>query len=152
MVIPKTMTGAWNLLAIADPDNKIPERLETNNLRYRAFSVLAVPDVAVTSLVTEPTKAKTGSSVKVTAKHKNLGNKSASFTAALYLVVSSKQSVKLMEKLQPTLAAGKESTTTESVVIPGSVKPGTYKLRWVVTVSGEVNKTNNLKEAAFTVL
>ncbi|MCO4763235.1 MAG: hypothetical protein KC502_17080, partial [Myxococcales bacterium] len=151
VTIPKTITGAWRLLMVVDPDNKVKEVYETNNVRNVALSIIGAPDIAVTALTVSPTAAKAGTQIKVTATHKNLGNVAKGFTATLHLVLSATSSLKLMEKLQPTLDPNKEATAVESVVIPGTVKPGTYKLRWSVVVAGEANKANNVKEAAFTV-
>ena len=151
IVIPDSMTGTWRLLMVVDPDDNVFERLENNNLKYTTLTITAVPDIAVTDLTVTPSKAKVGTQVTVAATHKNLGNKSTGFTASLYLMLSATQSVKLMEKLQPTLDPGKEATAKETALIPSSVKAGTYKLRWVVTVAGEPNKTNNTKEVSLTV-
>ncbi len=150
--VPATTVGKVFLLAYVDPDNKVKERVETNNVRYVTLSVKAVADIAVTAATVTPAKATAGAQVKVTATHKNLGNLGASFTASLWLVPASGSPIKLLEKLQPKLDPGKTATATETVVIPGQVAKGSYKLRWTVKAStAEAVTSNNTKDMAFTI-
>ena len=108
-------------------------------------------DIAVTALTVDPKSGKAGGLIQVTATHKNLGNKAGGFTAFLYLVPAKGDPIKLLEKLQPTVDPGKEWKTTESVVIPGSVAKGDYKLRWQAKVSGDPAAGNTTKDLGFKV-
>ena len=149
--LPATATGTMYLLMRVDPDNKVVERYETNNFRYRTVKIQSFVDIAVTGLTVDPKSGKAGGLIKVTATHKNLGNKAGGFTAFLYLVPAKGDPIKLLEKLQPTVDPGKEWKTTESVVIPGSVAKGDYKLRWQAKASGDPVAGNNTKDLGFKV-
>jgi subtilase family serine protease len=142
-----TVSGNWNIVAVADAGNVVVETYKTNNSSFRAIKI--GPDLTV-SAVTAPATAAKGSSITVGDTTQNSGIGSAGASTTRYYLSTNGTAARavatLANRAVPSLGAGVTSTTTTSVTIPLSTVPGKYYIVVEADTAGavpEIYETNN---------
>jgi subtilase family serine protease/flagellar hook assembly protein FlgD/fibronectin type 3 domain-containing protein len=76
---PVDARGAQGVFVVVDPQDEIPEYAENDNRAFRSFSVLALPDLALTpgQVVLDPPYPRAGETVSITATVRNFGQQVA---------------------------------------------------------------------------
>jgi len=130
IVPPGTVSGSYQLIAVADVNNAVAESLENNNTRASLF-VRIGPDLTVTAL-TAPSSSVAGTSISVGDTTKNQGADTAPGSVTnFYLSTNvSLDAADLLVASRPVspLGAGLTETGTASLLIPASLTAGTYYL------------------------
>jgi subtilase family serine protease len=140
--------GTYYLIAVADADGVVAERIETNNTRYKTLTI--GPDLVVSQLVA-PTSAAVGTTIVVSETTRNLGSVTGPSATRYYLSVDGTvggDDTLLESRGVPSLGVGETSAVSTSLTIPASIVPGTYYLIAQSDGDGiiaELVETNNLK-------
>ena len=148
---PQTLTeGEYYIGLVVDSANSVTEVAEDNN---RAVSVSRVrllegkPDLAVTQVRMDRTRAQAGDSVTVMSTVANIGAEPAS-NVAVAVVLSTNQAISRQDvelgSFTVSLAAGETITTTTSVDIPATINSGTY---WLGTFADSTATIDELSES-----
>lgn len=153
VTIPTTLPpGTYYIGAIADIGNNITETNEANNSLAGNTITIAPPAYAdlVETLVSGPTSATAGGSIKITDKVCNQGdNNAGSSFVGLYLSTDSTittSDIYLVSRYSGALASGACSRVGTTVTVPSTVAPGTYYIGAYADLYGneaEANETNN---------
>ncbi|MBI4479949.1 MAG: S8 family serine peptidase [Acidobacteria bacterium] len=144
-----TTSGTYYIIAKADPDNAVPETVETNNTKYDSTQI--GPDLLVSAL-TVPATAGAGATITVTDTTKNQGAGSANPSITRFYLSTNTtfdaSDVALGERVVPTLASGQTNSGSTSVTIPAGTTAGTHYIIGKAdadSVVPETVETNNTK-------
>ena len=125
---PSAATGAYRILAKADWNGAITEKVETNNVS--ASGVVNVgPDLTV-SAVSGPTTASAGATISVTNTTKNQGGSAAAASTTRFYwstntTVDATDEV-LGSRPVPLLTPGATDSSTTALTVPATASVGTY--------------------------
>lgn len=130
-----TPSGQYRLLACADDLQKLDESNESNNCAASVSTLLvALPDLAVTSISEPPATVQPDDFVSVRDTVTNLGLAPTSGWTAVryYLSLDAVQDAGdvlfAASRSVPALDAGESASGTRSVRVPATIAPGTYYL------------------------
>ncbi|MEZ4469113.1 MAG: PKD domain-containing protein, partial [bacterium] len=148
--------GSWNLIAVADPDDGVPERDEANNVRVLTggFDV-AEPgnveglDLVLVSLSVEQSQAFWGQQLTGELRLANRGN--LGVERAFPVRVSAEPvdggaAIQLKSLTIPAFAGGADEVFALELPIDRRVTPGSYRLvaeADPTNATGDVNRANN---------
>lgn len=146
-VPPGTAPGTYYMLAVADADNLIPEKSESNNVAARIVQL--GPDLVVAAF-TVPAVVTPGASINVSDTTRNQGSDvAAPSTTRIYFSMDSALDAGdtlLGSRDVGALGAGVMSTGSTTIAIPSGLATGTY---YVIAsadnakVVPETSETNN---------
>ena len=152
--------GTWYVVFSADHNKNVAESIETNNTRYETVAITGLADLEANYLYVNTKSFKPGTTISATYRERNIGGLTATnYTTRFYLSTNTALStadILLKSIARPALAAGAYSaTSTVSLLIPTTVKPGTYYLGYYTnypSVVSETTSTNNIKTIGVVVL
>ncbi len=146
-----TATKAITVTATADSTGVVIESNEGNNTRSATFTVLALPDLIVSSLSSDKTEYIASDTISITATIRNQGYNSASgFYVALTSLDLSTQT-----KYVSSLAAGASTNVIFSYTAPSLTASKAITVTATADSTGiiaETNESNNTRSTTFTVL
>jgi subtilase family serine protease len=150
------VTGTYYLLVKSDWDAKVPENVETNNVKASG-SIKIGPDMVV-SAVTVPASAAVGVAFSISETTLNQGGGRATATTTRFFLSTNPSldaaDVLLASHDVPELAAGASDAGSTSVTVPASTPGGSY---YVIATAdgpkalGETNESNNNKSVVLKV-
>ena len=139
--------GTYYIIAMADAENAIAERIE-NNVMYKSIQVGT--DMTVSSL-SAPSATGCGKSITLTSTTKNSGpGDAAASTTRFYLSTDNElngSDIALGEGAISAMAAGTTTSGSVSIIIPGGLSSGTYYILAQADADkavSELNETNNV--------
>jgi len=146
--------GIYEICAVADPEDRIPEDDELNNRICTELTLLGgEADLAVTSIDLNPPEVAVGGTVAVTAVVQNIGGKPAGFFQVrfAYRRVGEETFIPFDYKSlgKPTLEPAEQVSFTATLYTHGLV-PGQYEIEALIIPGdpdAEANKENNQKTA-----
>lgn len=132
-----TSTRTVTITATADSTGIVAESNENNNTRSTAFSVLALPDLTITSLTGDKLLYEAGETVTVSATVKNIGPTSAAATTVRLTVPN----IGTFTKSLSALSANASQTVTFTFTAPTSLSPQS------ITVTAYADPDNRIAES-----
>jgi len=136
--------GTWYIGFWTDPDNKIYEISDANNVRFYKITVKAPADLKPAELKLSKSSIKPGSQFTLTLTESNIGGwASGNYYDTVYLSKDATITTKdkyLKNLSRPTLAAGGKRKVATAITLPTLTKPGT----WYVGVI--MDRYNKVKE------
>jgi hypothetical protein len=161
-VVPAgTAAGTYRLLAVVDPDGAINEADETNNAAVSAGTIAVLPSVVDLQVAHNPRGPKVAKGKKaalnVSVLNKGTvpfsGNTSIRFTASADGVADASDIVLGTLTKRLTVKNGSKAAAVLSVLIPGDLPPGTYRVIAQVDSGGvvaESDEGNNVAVSSWT--
>ncbi|MCA9527985.1 MAG: PKD domain-containing protein, partial [Myxococcales bacterium] len=148
--------GAWNLIAVADPDDGVPERDESNNVRVLTggFDV-AEPgnveglDLVLVSITVEQDRAFWGQSLTGQLRLANRGNLGVERAFPVRVTaepVDGGSAIPLRSITVPAFAGGADEVFALDLPIDRRIAAGSYRLvaeADPTNATGDVNRANN---------
>ncbi|MBI1824491.1 MAG: hypothetical protein HYR80_10320, partial [Nitrospirae bacterium] len=153
--------GTYNLQAVADYANAVPESNETNNTFTNTSGLITIPpaDLVMTAVSTTATTVARGGAVTIsyTVKNQGIGG-TAVFAIGFYLstdsTITTADKYLSYKSISPGLNPGASISGSVTMVIPANTTPGTYYLGAYadyLNVVIESVETNNGKATAGTI-
>lgn len=143
------MDGAYRVIAVVDPGNRITESDETNNVRASTGEISFVSaDLYVPRIVVDRAIGFRGESLMVTVDIENDGGSNArgfdyEFRFSLNELISRAGSDPLVGEFGPlTVPAGQVRTVTHEIQIPPGVAIAEYYVGIIVNANGRVSERN----------
>lgn len=156
-----TDAGIYYIIGIMDPENKIAERNETNNVKVLKITVIPrKQDLKLQSITELPISVITGQRVAVETRELNLGNVPIQMqhNVSFYLSKDStfdNNDILLGERVSNGIGLGSYTTISPILTIPNTTTPGNYYIVAIADQSNlvaEDNETNNKVSLPITVL
>src|SRR4029078_8626171 len=120
----------------------------------RAFQATSLPDLTITAL-TAPATGRTGQTISVSSTVQNTGSLASPATQVrFYLTAGTERGpndLLLGSRPVPALGVHGGSTPATTLVIPGAVEPGTWRVLGIVDEANTVlerNESNNVRVSA----
>ncbi|MEM9836625.1 MAG: CARDB domain-containing protein, partial [Bacteroidota bacterium] len=156
-----TSPGTWYILFRADRNGSVAESNESNNISWRAITVLpsAAPDLVVDNAVASPTTIEAGSSISLSCRVRNAGTGSTGGSSTLGYYLSSNTTygssdISLGTDFVSTLSAGNTSVESLTATLPAGTSPGTWYILFRADRNesiAESSENNNVSYRAITV-
>ena len=145
-----TSTKTVTVMATADSTGIVAESNESNNTRSASFSVLALPDLTITSLTSDKSLYEASETVVVSGTVKNIGPMSAGATTVRLTVPN----IGTFSTSLSALGVGASRTVTFTFTAPTALSPQSITVTAYVDPDNRVtenNESNNSRTAVVSI-